>query len=122
VRVSPESREAVLDYFARIVALNVKRAGMQVDPATVGTDSFLVNIQAVLVRFAEPFMDVGYSKVGVYYSIVMRDGLHIFVYLYRLVRLTRCFSFGRRGSISRMRQGSRLHVKRSRNGRKMSRI
>lgn len=64
VRASSESREAVLDYFARVIALNVKRGGMQVNPDTVGTDSFLANIQAVLVRFAEPFMDVRYEKVG----------------------------------------------------------
>ena len=64
VRASTESREAVLDYFTRVVALNVKRGGMQVDPNAVGTDSFLANIQAVLLRFAEPFMDARYSKVG----------------------------------------------------------
>lgn len=64
VRASPVSREAVLDYFSRIITLNVKRAGMQVDPATVSTDSFMVNIQTVLLRFAEPFMDATYSKVS----------------------------------------------------------
>ena len=30
VRASPESREAVLGYFATVVKLNIKRAGMQV--------------------------------------------------------------------------------------------
>ena len=30
VRASPESREAVLEYFATVVKLNIKRAGMQV--------------------------------------------------------------------------------------------
>jgi ubiquitin conjugation factor E4 B len=63
VRASPESREAVLDYFARVISLNVKRAGMQVDPATVASDSFMLNIQTVLYRFAEPFMDPNYTKV-----------------------------------------------------------
>ncbi|KAJ6508731.1 ubiquitin elongating factor core-domain-containing protein [Mycena sanguinolenta] len=63
VRASPESREAVLEYFARVVSLNVKRAGMQVEPETVATDSFMVNLQSVLLRFAEPFMDANYTKM-----------------------------------------------------------
>ncbi|KAF8964409.1 ubiquitin elongating factor core-domain-containing protein [Flammula alnicola] len=63
VRASAESREAVLEYFARVVSLNVKRAGMQVDPATVASDSFMLNMQSILLRFAEPFMDANYSKM-----------------------------------------------------------
>ncbi|KAI9573523.1 ubiquitin elongating factor core-domain-containing protein [Boletus coccyginus] len=63
VRTSPESREAVLGYFATAVKLNIKRAGMQVDPQTVASDSFMVNLQNVLLRFAEPFIDSRYSKM-----------------------------------------------------------
>ncbi|KAI5121069.1 hypothetical protein M0805_008583 [Coniferiporia weirii] len=63
VRASPESREAVLQYFSRIVSLNVKRGGMQVDPDTVASDGFMINVQAILLRFAEPFMDAKYSKI-----------------------------------------------------------
>ncbi|KAF4617286.1 hypothetical protein D9613_006110 [Agrocybe pediades] len=63
VRASAECREAVLDYFAKVIKLNVKRAGMQVDPATVSSDSFMLNMQSVLFRFAEPFMDAKYSKM-----------------------------------------------------------
>ncbi|KAJ7761518.1 ubiquitin conjugation factor E4 [Mycena maculata] len=63
VRASAESREAVLEYFARVVSLNVKRAGMQVEPDTVATDGFMVNLQSILLRFAEPFMDANYSKM-----------------------------------------------------------
>ena len=63
VRASPESREAVLQYFSRVVSLNVKRSGMQVDPNTVASDSFMINIQSILLGFAEPFMDATYSKV-----------------------------------------------------------
>ncbi|KAG5651652.1 hypothetical protein H0H81_007932 [Sphagnurus paluster] len=63
VRVSPQSREAVLQYFARIISLNSRRAGMQVDPDTVASDCFMVNLQTVLLRFAEPFMDANYSKM-----------------------------------------------------------
>ncbi|TDL23245.1 hypothetical protein BD410DRAFT_747294 [Rickenella mellea] len=63
VRVSPESREAVLQYFSRVVSLNVKRRGMQVEFDTVASDGFLVNLQTLLLRFAEPFMDATYSKI-----------------------------------------------------------
>ncbi|KAJ7044177.1 ubiquitin conjugation factor E4 [Mycena alexandri] len=63
VRASAESREAVLEYFARVVALNVKRAGMQVEAETVASDSFMVNLQSILLRFAEPFMDANYAKM-----------------------------------------------------------
>jgi ubiquitin conjugation factor E4 B len=34
-----------------------------VEPDTVASDSFMVNLQAVLLRFAEPFMDANYTKV-----------------------------------------------------------
>ena len=63
VRAGPESREAVLQYFARVINLNVKRAGLQVGEETIATDSFMVNLQSVLNRFAEPFMDANYAKV-----------------------------------------------------------
>ncbi|KAJ3801572.1 ubiquitin conjugation factor E4 [Lentinula aff. detonsa] len=63
VRAASSSREAVLQYFSRVVSLNVKRAGLQVDPDTVASDSFMVNIQTVLYRFAEPFMDANYTKI-----------------------------------------------------------
>ncbi|KAF8073720.1 ubiquitin conjugation factor E4 [Lyophyllum atratum] len=63
VRASPESREAVLQYFARVITLNSKRAGMQVEAESVASDSFMVNMQSVLLRFAEPFMDANYTKM-----------------------------------------------------------
>lgn len=81
VRASPESRDAVLRYFYTVISLNVKRAGMQagpinlfpcvylkywisqVEPDTVASDSFVVNLQSLLYRFAEPFIDANYSKV-----------------------------------------------------------
>lgn len=43
----------------------------QVDPDTVASDSFMVNIQSVLYRFAEPFMDASYTKVCVDASSVL---------------------------------------------------
>ncbi|KAI0670862.1 ubiquitin conjugation factor E4 [Trametes maxima] len=63
VRASSDSREAVLQYFARAVNLNRKRAGMQVDPATVSSDCFMMNLQVLLLMFCEPFMDAAYSKM-----------------------------------------------------------
>ncbi|THH05498.1 hypothetical protein EW145_g4753 [Phellinidium pouzarii] len=63
VRASPEAREVVLQYFSRAIGLNVKRGGMQVDPGTVASDGFMINMQAILLRFAEPFMDAKYSKI-----------------------------------------------------------
>ena len=35
----------------------------QVEAETVASDSFMVNLQAILFRFCEPFMDAKYSKV-----------------------------------------------------------
>lgn len=64
VRSGPKAREAMLAYWARAVDLNVKRAGMRVRAKEVATDAFMVNLFDLAVRFAEPFMDTAYSKVG----------------------------------------------------------
>ncbi|EGN98229.1 hypothetical protein SERLA73DRAFT_109617 [Serpula lacrymans var. lacrymans S7.3] len=76
VRASPESREAVLQYFATAVNLNKRRSGMQVEAETVASDSFMVNLQSVLLRFAEPFMDARYTKIDridtLYYAVSQR--------------------------------------------------
>ncbi|KAG8733450.1 hypothetical protein FRC11_006177 [Ceratobasidium sp. 423] len=63
VRASPDARERVLKYFSTILNINVKRAGAHVDPQTVASDGFMINLQAVLLRFAEPFLDAKYSKI-----------------------------------------------------------
>ncbi|KAG6890617.1 hypothetical protein C0995_006593 [Termitomyces sp. Mi166 len=63
VRAGSEPREAVLQWFARVISLNSRRAGTHVDPETVASDSFMVNLQTILLRFAEPFMDASYSKM-----------------------------------------------------------
>ncbi|TFY76233.1 hypothetical protein EWM64_g7779 [Hericium alpestre] len=62
IRASPEAREAILGYFARAISLNSKRAGMQVEYETCASDSYMANLQIILFRFAEPFMDASYSK------------------------------------------------------------
>ncbi|CAG8448174.1 2139_t:CDS:10, partial [Ambispora gerdemannii] len=60
---SPKAREAVLSYWATIIKVNEKRAQMQVDPAIVGTDGFLLNMTTILIKFASPFIDINYSKI-----------------------------------------------------------
>lgn len=80
VRASAESREAVLQYFSRVISLNIRRGGMQVSRFctymatnlllqvefdSVASDGFLINLQTILLRFAEPFMDSTYSKVRI---------------------------------------------------------
>lgn len=89
IRSSSDAREAVLQYFARVISLNNKRAGThvssnffivvhelilglyQVDPETVASDSFMVNLQSVLYKFADPFIDATYSKVGGVLAVAM---------------------------------------------------
>jgi ubiquitin conjugation factor E4 B len=44
--------------------------GPQVEPESVATDSFMVNLQSVMLRFAEPFMDAKYSKASLYLLII----------------------------------------------------
>jgi ubiquitin conjugation factor E4 B len=63
VRAGAGPRARVLEFFARVVRLNHKRAGMQVDAATVAGDSFMLNALVLLLRLAEPFMDSRYSKL-----------------------------------------------------------
>jgi ubiquitin conjugation factor E4 B len=63
IRASPESREDLLDFIGTVVNRNVKRSGMRVDPKTVASDGFMVNLQAILLRLFEPVLDVTYSKL-----------------------------------------------------------
>ncbi|POY75438.1 hypothetical protein BMF94_1509 [Rhodotorula taiwanensis] len=63
VRASPTARQAVLAYLGQVATLNAKRAAMRVDPNTVSTEGFIVNLHAILLRFAEPFLDAGFTKI-----------------------------------------------------------
>ncbi|KAK9356525.1 ubiquitin elongating factor core-domain-containing protein [Lipomyces doorenjongii] len=63
VRASPESREKMLQYFAKVMNLNHKRRAMQIVPGTVSTDAFMLNITAVLNKLCEPFVDATFSKM-----------------------------------------------------------
>ncbi|KAH8924887.1 hypothetical protein BT69DRAFT_1349120 [Atractiella rhizophila] len=63
VRSGPKAREHVINYWCAVLRLNEKRAGAYVDPRTVSSDGFMVNILAVLLGFAGPIIDPQYSKV-----------------------------------------------------------
>lgn len=62
-KTSDQSRGRVLEFFAKVINANRKRAALHVDHATVSSDGFMVNISAVLTRLCEPFMDSAYSKI-----------------------------------------------------------
>lgn len=64
VRAGPKPREAVLSYLGNILAANAKRAAMRVDPNTVSSEGFIINLHNVLLSFAQPFMDSQFSKVS----------------------------------------------------------
>ncbi|MCO5585316.1 hypothetical protein L7F22_039249 [Adiantum nelumboides] len=58
-----ESREAVLAYWGTACELNKKRGAMRVRSKEVSSDSFMVNLFELVMRFCEPFMDLNYSKI-----------------------------------------------------------
>lgn len=64
VRAGPKPREAVLSYFGNVLKANSKRAAMRVDPNTVSSEGFIINLHSILLSFAQPFMDAQFSKVG----------------------------------------------------------
>ncbi|KAF2794725.1 hypothetical protein K505DRAFT_374422 [Melanomma pulvis-pyrius CBS 109.77] len=63
IKKSKDSREKVLDWFALTVNANHKRRALQVEPKTVSSDGFMVNITVILDRLCEPFMDATFSKI-----------------------------------------------------------
>jgi hypothetical protein len=63
VTSSNNGRRGVLDWFSAVLAQNTKRKALQVDPTTVASDGFMVNVVAVLNKFAEPFVDVRGTRV-----------------------------------------------------------
>jgi ubiquitin conjugation factor E4 B len=62
VRSGPKGREAVLAYLGNTAKVNAKRAAMRVDPNTVSSHGFIINLHTILLSFAQPFMDSKYSK------------------------------------------------------------
>ncbi|ORY88496.1 ubiquitin elongating factor core-domain-containing protein [Leucosporidium creatinivorum] len=63
VRAGPKPREAVLSYFGNVLKANSKRAAMRVDPNTVSSEGFIINLHSILLSFAQPFMDAQFSKI-----------------------------------------------------------
>ncbi|GAA5912015.1 hypothetical protein JCM5296_007322 [Sporobolomyces johnsonii] len=63
VRSSPTAREGVLSYFGNVAAMNSKRAAMRVDPNTVSTEGFIINLHVALLGFSQPFLDAGFTKI-----------------------------------------------------------
>lgn len=63
IRAGPETRNRTLDWFAYIMNTNHKRRAMRVDPRTVASEGFMMNITTILDRFCEPFMDNDFSKI-----------------------------------------------------------
>ncbi|KAI7965561.1 hypothetical protein MJO29_001309 [Puccinia striiformis f. sp. tritici] len=63
VRSGPGPRESVLNFWAKIIQFNQKRAAIQVDKNRVASDGTIINTQAVLLQFAAPFLDSQFSKI-----------------------------------------------------------
>ena len=63
IKTSKSARETMLEWFAYCLNINHKRRAMQVDPKTVSTDGFMINLTTSLDRLCEPFMDATFSKV-----------------------------------------------------------
>ena len=62
-KTSDLARSNVLNFFAKILNANKKRMALNVDRAAVSPDGFMLNVNAVLTKMCEPFMDASFSKV-----------------------------------------------------------
>ncbi|MCJ1287001.1 hypothetical protein MMC26_006348 [Xylographa opegraphella] len=63
IRTSKEAREKMLGWFAICMNTNHKRRAYQIDPKTVSTDGFMINVTVCLDQLCEPFMDATFSKI-----------------------------------------------------------
>ncbi|KAI9891874.1 MAG: hypothetical protein M1814_002259 [Vezdaea aestivalis] len=63
LRASKNAKERMLDWFAAALNLNHKRQAIQVDPAVVSSDGFMLNLTVCLDQLCEPFMDATFSKI-----------------------------------------------------------
>jgi ubiquitin conjugation factor E4 B len=70
-KASPSARSRVLEFFAKVLNANKKRAAINYDRQEVASDGFMLNITAVLTRLCEPFMDASFSKVT---SSIVEEG------------------------------------------------
>ena len=57
-------REAILTYFSKVILLNEKRSGMQVDPSTVSSDGLMINSLAVTLQICQPFLKTKAKGAG----------------------------------------------------------
>ncbi|KTW29866.1 hypothetical protein T552_01070 [Pneumocystis carinii B80] len=64
IRTSPECKEKMLEYFAKVLELNKKRKALHADPKSISTDGYIVNITNIINSFSEPFIDVNYMKIN----------------------------------------------------------
>lgn len=64
LKSSKEGRERMLDWFAAVVERNKERGKMQMDTLVIASDGFMLNVSAVLLNLAEPFMDPYGPKLG----------------------------------------------------------
>ncbi|KAF2399154.1 ubiquitin conjugation factor E4 [Trichodelitschia bisporula] len=63
IKSSKNPRERLLDWFALAINKNHKRRALRINEKEVASDSFMINITAILDRLCEPFMDATFSKV-----------------------------------------------------------
>ncbi|KAG8527920.1 uncharacterized protein KY384_006836 [Bacidia gigantensis] len=63
IKTGKNPRERILDWFAMCCNVNHKRRAMQVDPKTVSSDGFMVNVTVCLDQLCDPFMDASFSKI-----------------------------------------------------------
>ena len=63
VRSGAEQRERMLNWLALCVNTNHKKRAMRVDPKTVSSDGFMVNVTNVLDQLCSPFMNAQFGKI-----------------------------------------------------------
>lgn len=61
--IRSSSRSAFLAWLGNIIDLNHKRLAFQIQPNSVSSDGFMLNITSTLIRFCVPFADVSGSKI-----------------------------------------------------------
>lgn len=61
IKLSPKYREVILKHFAALALLNLNRAKLQADPATINSDGFIMGIFSNLLKLCDPFTQAGES-------------------------------------------------------------
>lgn len=63
IKTGKDSRERMLNWFAKCVNINHKRRALHVKADTVSSDGFMINVTVCLDQLCEPFMDATFSKI-----------------------------------------------------------